>query len=286
MTDKVNQNSADLQGEVWKPVVGYEGFYEVSNMGRVRSVTHTDNGRWGVRLYKGVVLKQSNRTAGSKNSPFYYKGVSLHKNGVSKNMNVHRLVAEAFIPNPHNFPIVNHIDENPSNNRVENLEWCTQKHNQNHGTLPERRRQLRYKKVNQYGLDGKFVKQFQSVIEASEAMGLIHSSISNACKGYAGTAGGYLWRYENSSNEELDITAKWYDSLCRQMVVQLTQDGEFVALYNSSRSAAKAIKRSSSRICDALKESNKTAGGYKWMRYSDYKARYPERTTSFLKVEE
>lgn len=274
-----------MENEIWKPVVGYQGLYEVSNKGRVRSMNRVTKGRWGTQSFRGTILKAANRTKGSKNSPFYYQGVNLHKDGKSKNMNVHRLVAEAFIPNPHNYPIVNHIDENPSNNDVDNLEWCTQKHNQNHGTLPERRRQLRHKKVNQYSLDGKFIKQFQSVIEASEATGLIRTSITNACKGHARTAGGCLWRYENSSDVDLEITARCYDSLCCQMVVQLTQDGEFVALYNSSRSAAKAIKRSSSRICDALKESNKTAGGYKWMRYSDYKARYLKQTFPKVKKE-
>lgn len=273
-----------MENEEWRDVVGYEGFYEVSNMGRVRSVKRFVNGRWGLRPFKGVVLKTSNRTKGSKFSPFYYQGVNLHKNGEAKNMHVHRLVAEAFIPNPYNFPIVNHIDENPSNNRAENLEWCTQKQNQNHGTLPERRRQLGYRKVNQYTLDGSFVKQYQSVIDASIAMGVVHSSISNACKGYSGTSGGYLWRYANQSAKEMEATAKRYESLCRQMVVQLTKDEMLVAAYDSSLSAAMSIKRSDSRICEALKDSRKTAGGFKWMRYSDYKKLYPEQAGSITTI--
>ena len=97
--------------EVWKSVVGYEGYYEVSNLGRVRRVTNKNN------------LLVPNTL------PYGYLQVCLSVNAVRKQHRIHRLVAEAFLPNPNNLPIVNHKDWNPSNNRVDNLEWCDVKYN-------------------------------------------------------------------------------------------------------------------------------------------------------------
>lgn len=113
--------------EIWKSILGYEGLYEVSNLGRVRSldrrVSYT-NGQ--VHIHKGRILKP-----GVSNG---YMQVHLCNNGSMKQPLVHRLVAEAFIPNPDNLPQVNHKDENPSNNNVDNLEWCTSEYNINYGT--------------------------------------------------------------------------------------------------------------------------------------------------------
>ena len=114
--------------EIWKPVVGYEGLYEVSSYGRVKSldryVKYSD-GR--IYLHKGKVLS----LAKDKNGYFV---VSLYFNGKHNTIKVHRLVAQAFIPNPDNLPEVNHLDEDKTNNRVENLEWCDHKYNMNYGT--------------------------------------------------------------------------------------------------------------------------------------------------------
>ena len=115
--------------EVWVPVVGYEGLYQVSDQGRVRSITRT---RVDGRTYQGRILKLCEKQR-------YYQ-VSLFKNDGFQKLMVHRLVAEAFIPNPGNLPVVNHIDENKHNNAASNLEWCTQKENSNHG---ERNRKIR-----------------------------------------------------------------------------------------------------------------------------------------------
>lgn len=119
--------------ELWKPVANYEGLYEVSNLGRIRSVDHFEliNSKGGhvhKRFRKGQVLVQSFDGSG------HYLHVRLQKNGLGKSRNVHRIVAETWIPNPNMFPEVNHIDENKCNNSVENLEWCDRKYNNNYGS--------------------------------------------------------------------------------------------------------------------------------------------------------
>ncbi len=118
--------------EIWKPIAGYEGCYEVSNLGRVRSLERYVPSKCGsCRIVRASDVKQRLSNKG-------YFRVYLCVSQVRKWKYVHRLVAEAFIPNPNNYPCVNHKDENPKNNCVDNLEWCTYSYNRNYGTLPER----------------------------------------------------------------------------------------------------------------------------------------------------
>ena len=128
----------NVEQVVRKPVKGYEGYYEVDQFGRVfgleRIIKVNDNGRNYEKPIAGKQLKQSMHTKG-------YKTVSLTKDGKTKTLFVHRLVAEAFIPNVDNLPMVNHKDEDKTNNFVENLEWCTNDYNINYGTA--RRRQAK-----------------------------------------------------------------------------------------------------------------------------------------------
>lgn len=122
----------DLEGEVWKDVVGYEGLYEVSNLGRIRThkdkVTYTE--RHGIRKWKQRIIKQKfqKRVRSEK----YDARVTIWKDGKEKTFLVSRLVARAFLENPLNLPQVNHIDGEPTNNNVLNLEWCSEKENVNH----------------------------------------------------------------------------------------------------------------------------------------------------------
>lgn len=132
--------------EEWKDIKGYEGLYQVSSEGRVKSLDHTIvcyNGKGvATKKHTGKILKPFSR------SPFY-KSVSLRKDGEMRQLLVHRLVAEAFIPNTNNFPLINHKDENPSNNFVENLEWCTHLYNMNYGTCQKRKSEkLKRKHIN------------------------------------------------------------------------------------------------------------------------------------------
>ena len=132
------QPKVDAVEVVRKPVKGYEGYYEVDQFGRVfgldRIIKVNDNGRKYKKPIAGKQLKQSMHTKG-------YKTVSLTKDGKTKTLFVHRIVAEAFIPNVDNLPMVNHKDEDKTNNFVENLEWCTNDYNINYGTA--RRRQAK-----------------------------------------------------------------------------------------------------------------------------------------------
>ena len=126
--------------EEWRPIEGYEGLYEVSNLGRVRSLD-----RFYYRLHKGKVLSPTKDRYG-------YLTVTLNCNGKSKTIKIHRLVAQAFLPNPDNLPQVNHKDEDKTNNNVDNLEWCTAKYNVNFGTRQERYRNTMLEKGHWSGL--------------------------------------------------------------------------------------------------------------------------------------
>ena len=166
-----------MKKEYWKPVVGYEGHYQVSNFGRVKSL----------KFGKEKILKQYIRGG------YYY--VCLSKNGIIKKYSVHRLVAQAFLDNPNNLPQINHKDENKTNNNVDNLEWCDAKYNTNFGTCIERRSKKKSKTVLQYTLDGKFVREWPSTMEC-ERNGYIEQAISACCRGERKTHKGFIWRYK------------------------------------------------------------------------------------------
>ena len=156
----------------WKIIEGYEN-YEVSNFGHVR--------RNGKILSPGVIKK--------------HLQVALSKNGKVVHRFVHRLVAEAFIPNPENLPQINHKDENPANNCVDNLEWCDCRYNINYGTRTKRMIQTMYKPVNQFTLDGVFVKQWPSIKSIEATLGIDRGQISRVCRGVMQKTHGFIWRF-------------------------------------------------------------------------------------------
>lgn len=166
--------------EEWKDVVGAEKYYQISSKGRIRNKITKD------------ILKPS--TSGN------YKHIEL-RYGINKNVLIHRLVADAFIPNPFNLRCVNHIDENKENNCVENLEWCSAKYNVNYGNGALKRNQ----RIIQYDLEGNAIKIWESMKDASESLGLYYQGISACCRGKKKSCGGYAWTYANI----LNVRMRW-----------------------------------------------------------------------------
>lgn len=166
--------------EIWKDIEGYEGMYQVSNLGRVKSI----------KFRKEKILKPGRDTYG-------YLHISLSKNGERKQYLIHRLVAQAFIANPDNLSMINHKDENPSNNRVENLEWCTAKYNNNYGTKIQRIAGKLSKPVLQFTKDGKLVKEWKSTMDVERNLGYSKGNISSCCTGRYKSAYRFIWKYKD-----------------------------------------------------------------------------------------
>ena len=167
--------------EIWKDIVGYEGLYQVSNLGRVKSVK------------RNKILSQKHNWDG-------YLRIQLWRNNKNKYVSIHRLVAEAFIENPNKKPFINHIDGNKQNNNVDNLEWCTQKENIKHAfdnglSTPCPKNWSRLSKpVLQCTLNGDVIREFPSQKEVERVLGINHVNISYACR-HNSTASGYKWRF-------------------------------------------------------------------------------------------
>lgn len=194
--------------EIFKDIKGYEGLYQVSNWGRVKSINYKRTGKEEIRKV------QTNR--------FGYQSVSLWKDNKQKQFTVHRLVWTTFNgPVPIGYEI-NHMDENPSNNRLDNLNLLTHKENMNWGTLKERMSKTKKgtilseetkakiaksligklvnhqgisKRVLQYTLDDEFVKEYPSTQEAARQTGFSGGSIRDCCRGIRRTHNGFKWKY-------------------------------------------------------------------------------------------
>ena len=167
--------------EIWCPIKGYEGLYEVSDKGRVRSM----------KFGKERILSPGKLQNG-------YLRVNFCKNGEKKNLLVHRLVAQAFIPNPDNMTEVNHKDEDKDNNSVQNLEWCDRKYNVNYGNRNQMVSMKLSKPILQYTKSGEFVREWKSTYDVERNLGYFHNSISYCCNGKNKSAYGYVWKYKDT----------------------------------------------------------------------------------------
>lgn len=223
-----------MKKEIWKDIQGYEGLYQISNLGRIKSLERDiiySNGK--IQHYKGKIL-----TPNSDKDD--YKTIKLCKNGIIKRYLVHRLIAITFIPNPDNLPCVNHKDENKQNNNIENLEWCSVAYNNCYGSRLEKlsskmkgrkvseetkqkirvskklinrpvsekhhqsiiksNKETKGKKVLQYSLNGDLIKVWNTTREVDVEFGKsVHSSISRCCMGKQKTAQGFIWKYKDVS---------------------------------------------------------------------------------------
>lgn len=186
--------------EIWKDIDGYEGLYQVSTQGRVRSLDRVGDRGWN---YKGKILKPSINPNG-------YCVVGLFKNGTQKKNMVHRLVAEAFIPNPNNKPYCDHISTIKTENRVENIRWVTHKENMNNPlSIKQRKEHTEWckrgeehhsnKPVIQYDKKNNFIREYFSIREASKENSVREQHISACCRGKLKTAGGYIWKYKRTA---------------------------------------------------------------------------------------
>ena len=180
--------------EIWKEIEGYGGRYKVSNLGNVKSMNYGNHG-----YERNLVPKVNNCGR---------LWVELFSNGEKKQILIHRLVGQAFIPNPQNLPQINHKDENPMNNVVDNLEWCTKEYNLQytanrhpewfrHGDEPGRQRKSKNKNhaINQYDAEGNFIRQWPNSRTIFQQTGMSDWSISECCRGKRKKAYGFKWQY-------------------------------------------------------------------------------------------
>lgn len=185
--------------EVWKDVVGYEGLYKVSNLGNVLSIP-----RQGTHSKKEYLLKKTKTKKG-------YLNVTLVKKCKYFRTGIHRLVAQAFISNPENKLQVNHIDGNKENNCINNLEWVTNEENMQHSwkiglrsikkTYKHGKNNILSVKVNQYSLNGDFIKTWYCVMDIERELGFDNRNICACCRHKRNMAYGYIWRYYEDNSD-------------------------------------------------------------------------------------
>ena len=177
--------------EIWKDIPNYEGYYQVSNLGRVKSTPHS-------KYKKSKILKNIPRNG--------YLSVILCDEKSKKNVFVHRLVAQCFVPNPENKPIVNHIDGNKSNPCAYNLEWCTYKENTQHAIMNGLMFNCKshYQVIYQFDQNGIIVNAWDSVKSASENLNISQRGIYNCVLGYIKTYKGYIWSKHNDFSEAIE----------------------------------------------------------------------------------
>ena len=183
----------DLPGEQWKPIKNFEGLYEVSNMGRLRSVYKYKNTI--VRSGSSAIIPVRPKLLYLNKTRSGYYHVILYKESKRYEYSVHRLVALHFCEGYKRGYVVNHKDEDPSNNRADNLEWCTALYNRRYGTATQRIAESNWRKVAQYDLAGNLVATYNSAKEAAKATGYNYISLCGWCRGAHAPKNKYRWSY-------------------------------------------------------------------------------------------
>lgn len=183
-----------MKGEIWKDIEGYEGLYQVSNMGRVRSLKRTVRNARGLYKKPERIMKPYDNGTG-------YLQIQLSKEGKSKNIYLHRLVAIAFCENLEGYKEINHIDENKLNNRADNLEWCSRSYNCTYNGLAKRTPKKHRKPVFSVNKESGLIMYWESISEAERCTGINNSCITSCCQGKQKSAGGHIWFYADDDNE-------------------------------------------------------------------------------------
>lgn len=272
---------SDLPNEVWLDIQGYEGVYQISCYGRIKSLPRTK--RCGGFVYPAKIIKSYLGKTPKNN----YYIVVLQKDGAKSTKRVCRLVASAFIDNPSNLPQVNHIDENTHNDTVWNLEWCTASYNCSYGEHPKKISKIAKERVRtgkcfdgsdykgnmvtavlQYDLDGNFIREFESVKEAREQYS---SRVQNCLSGKMAQASGFQWKYKTDDTypHKIDACGKNVNqSLCCSRPIKQLKDGIVVATYCSIKEASAKTGFDYSGIKKCLNGTYKQTFGFTW-EYDD-----------------
>lgn len=243
--------------EVWKDIPGFEGWYQASNLGHIRSVDRQCNYKntGGTATHKGKVLSEKISNKG-------YKEVTLMINGKHYYKRVHQLIALTFIPNPNNYPHINHINENKLDNSVENLEWCT----------PQLNIEAYHKsrvRIYQYSMDGRLIKIWNSLTKAAKNVNGDKTGIYHCCVGKLSNGDlkktylGYIWSYIPLNENELKERITDYNLV---RVQQFDLEGNLLHTYKSISEAAKAVHCSSSAISMACSGIRNSIKGYIWKK--------------------
>lgn len=210
--------------EIWRDVVGWEGLYQVSSFGRVKSFRRKEP-----HLLSTCVGKHGYRVV------LLYNG-----NGQRKNERVHRLVAQAFIHNPNSYPYINHKDEDRTNNHVDNLEWCTAEYNSNYGTCKERIGLTNGIPVLKYDLEGNFICEYRTMTEAERNEGIDHANICICCEGKISHCNNFIWIYKGNEHTIQDRINKVKNSITRPKKLEMyDRDGKMIRTYDSILQASK-----------------------------------------------
>lgn len=239
--------------EVWVDIKDYEGMYQISNKGRVRSLYRT------VVRSDGVVLKIKGKPMPPSNKNGYLH-TSLTRNAKAIRPSIHRLVALHFIPNPNNLPEVNHIDGDKTNNKVDNLEWMTKIENIRHSweiglrrfteTQMESLKTRFSKKVYQIdAVSNEIIDTFNSTVEASEYIGCSSTAIGNCCNLKFDTVKGFRWRYEETLTND-----KIFKDKNKKAIIRVHKTTNEETRFGSLKEASLFIGKSVQLVCDYLKE--------------------------------
>lgn len=180
--------------EIWKDIPLYEGVYQASNLGRIKSVE-----RVALKNYRGNRIVKERIMLGTVNRDGYLK-VHFKHNDINKGYFIHRLIAQTFIPNPLNKPQVNHKDGNKLNNSVNNLEWVTNLENQQHAVRMglKSHKTVNNKSIEKYDMCDNFIECYNSLTLASKVNKISIGNLSSCCNGKRNSAGGFKWRFKNA----------------------------------------------------------------------------------------